>query len=456
MKHWFNTSNTTKLAFAAVLGALAFFGMIDPAAAAMGMFVIGEVEPTSIKELNAAMQGALGKLGDGIKQAQDVAMKALEEVRQEGTVHAKTADELKKMGEGNAALQTEVKKLSDRLLEAEQKMTAKPTAPEPSVVKSAGQIFAESDSFKQMIQSKGFNSLPVEIDRKAIVNATMNTLQPLVNGDRQPGIIMPAMRRLTIRDLLPQIPTGSNLVEYASELVFTNAAAPQGGTASPTGTGEGEAKPESTITFQMSTAAVITLAHWIGASRQVMSDAAQLAGYIDTRLSYGLKLEEEDELLNSSGTAGELNGLRNQATAFNGGVTNATALDTLLRAFLQVSLAEYEASAVVLHPTDWTNIMMLKDTQGRYLFSDPHSTELPRVWGRAVVPTASMTVGQFLTGAFDIGAAIYDREGVSIRVSDQHSDYFTRNLVAILCEERLTLVVYRPASFVTGALSYAG
>jgi HK97 family phage major capsid protein len=248
--------------------------------------------------------------------------------------------------------------------------------------------------------------------------------------------------------------TGSNSVEWVKELVFTNNAGPQYD-ASP-GTTEGALKPESGITFQLNTTAVITLAHWIPASRQVLADAPYLQDYIDMRLRYGLKLEEEDELLNGDGTAGTLNGLVNQATAFSGGATNQTAIDTLLKAMTQARLSFYEPNGVVMHPQDWTNILLLKDTTGRYLFGDPHTMDVPRIWGKPVVETPSQTQGQFILGAFDRAAQIVDREDASVRISDQHADFFTRNLVAILCEERLALLVTRPAAIVKGALSNAG
>jgi len=80
----------------------------------------------------------------------------------------------------------------------------------------------------------------------------------------RPGIVNAPQRRFTIRDLFPNVPTNSNLVEFASELVFTNNAGPQGGFTSPTSvTGEGEIKPESAMTFQLSNTPVITLAHFI-------------------------------------------------------------------------------------------------------------------------------------------------------------------------------------------------
>jgi HK97 family phage major capsid protein len=47
-----------------------------------------------------------------------------------------------------------------------------------------------------------------------------------------------------------------------------------------------------------------------------------------------------------------------------------------------------------------------------------------------------------------MGAMIWDREQASIRVSEHHDDYFTRNMVAVLCEERLAFTIFRPESFV--------
>ena len=181
-----------------------------------------------------------------------------------------------------------------------------------------------------------------------------------------------------------------------------------------------------------------------------------LQGYVDGRLRYGLMLEEEGELMTGTGANGKLNGLINNATAYSYGSTNATVLDTLLKAFLQISLQNLEPTGVVMHPTDWTNLMLLKDTTNRYLFSDPHSSEQPRVWGKDVVVTASQNSGYFLAGAFMLAAEIFDREDASVRVAEQHSTFFIENMVAILAEERLALAIYRAAAIVYGAVSHAG
>src|SRR6185503_16067245 len=109
------------------------------------------------------------------------------------------------------------------------------------------------------------------------------------------------------RDLIPQVRTDSNLIEFTSEATYTNNARPQGD-ASPGGI-EGETFAESALTFTLSNSAVVTIGHWIPASRQVLSDAGLLQGHISTRLLYGLKLEEEEELLTGNGSAGTLNGI---------------------------------------------------------------------------------------------------------------------------------------------------
>ncbi|MEG5435030.1 phage major capsid protein, partial [Enterobacter asburiae] len=123
-----------------------------------------------------------------------------------------------------------------------------------------------------------------------------------------PGIIMPGLRRLTIRDLLAQGRISSNALEYVREEVFTNNADV---------VAEKALKPESDITFSKQTANVKTIAHWVQASRQVMDDAPMLQSYVNNRLMYGLALKEEGQLLNGDGTGDNLEGLNKVATAYD-------------------------------------------------------------------------------------------------------------------------------------------
>lgn len=379
--------------------------------------------------------------------------KHAEEVKTNGTASAETKAALDKLG-------TQHTETAARLLVIEQKLTA-PGGNTGQENKSFGQMVVESDGFKAL-QSGQKSSGRIDVGsfhKTAIVNTTGQN-QPLVPDYRVPGIMMPmANRRLTIRDLIPSNPISSNLVQYTRELVFTNSAAMQTG-GSPN-SGENIAKAESGITFELANAAVQTLAHWIPASRQILDDAPALAGYINSRLMYGLKLEEENQLLNGGGTGNDLSGLVLLATDFDTTDVNSstdTYIDILRRAITQVGDSEFQADGFVLNPHDWETIQLVKTTgtasSGEYVFSNPHVVEADRIWGLPVVPTNSMTRGQFLCGAFSQGAGIWDRTGATIEVSREHASFFIQNMVAILCEERLALTVYRPKALIYGGFPY--
>jgi HK97 family phage major capsid protein len=66
------------------------------------------------------------------------------------------------------------------------------------------------------------------------------------------------------------------------------------------------------------------------------------------------------------------------------------------------------------------------------------------------VESQAMTAGEFLTGAFNLGAQVFDRMGVEVLLSTENSDDFEKNMCTIRVEERIALAVYRPESFVYG------
>ena len=68
-----------------------------------------------------------------------------------------------------------------------------------------------------------------------------------------------------------------------------------------------------------------------------------------------------------------------------------------------------------------------------------------------MVQTQAITVGKFLTGAFAMGAQVFDRWQSRVEVGYENDD-FTKNMDTILAEERLALAVYRPEAFVYGNL----
>ena len=343
-------------------------------------------------------------------------------------------------------LSVKAAELTDKAQELERKLAAGAEDGYGKQEDSVGEMLVKSDAFQAMQQGRA-KFARIEM-KAAIVNATGQN-QPLVADMRVPGIIANPNRVLTIRDLLPVGRTASNLVQFTRENVFTNSAGPQ--YASPAR--ENVTKPESGITFTLENAPVVTLAHFIPVSRQVLDDAPQLQSYVNGRLTYGLKLEEEDQLLNGTGASGNIGGILKAGnfTAYNRAATGDTKLDALRKSITQAALAEYPVDAIVLNPADWEEIELTKASDGQYIMANPVNAAGPQLWGKRIVATNSIPAGTFLTGAFMMGAQVWDRMDAAVQISYEDGDNFKKNMATLLAEERLALTIYRPAAFVSGS-----
>jgi len=370
------------------------------------------------------------------------------------------AEEVKGKAEAGEAMGTTAKELADqaiigmneakaRLDELEQKV-ARQRDDTIAEMKSLGETVTDDEAVKEFIERGGKGRVGVSVEQKAIIsglttNATGSAGAAIV-PQRIPGVQGVALRPLRVRDLLMAGRTNSNSIQFVQETAFTNAAATVTETA-------GTTKPQSDLQLNLVTSNVTTIAHWVQATRQILSDLPQLQSYIDGRLMYGLRFVEDNQLLNGAGTGTDLNGIYTQATAMTdqGIVASPTKIDVLRAAILQATLANLPASGIVVHPSDWFTIETAKDGQARYLVGDPQNRLQPRLWGLPVVETLAMAAGNFLTGAFDLGAQIFDRQDASVEISTEDGNNFVKNLVTILCEERLALAVYNTGCFVKGA-----
>lgn len=367
------------------------------------------------------------------------AEKANKEIKEHGTILADTKTVLDGLVKDGLGLQ-------DRLQDIEQKLARRFAANDPTDSKSVGEELSDSEDFKAL-QTRGRGI--ARIGRKAVTNITSATtgtggvgvgIQPT----RVPGIVADPERQFVIRDLIMPGRTGSNAVEFVQESGFQNMAAIQAT--------EGAAKAQSDISFALKTTNVVTIAHWFRASKQVLSDIPLLQSYINGRAIYGLKYKEEEQILAGNGVGGNMLGLIPQASAFKNALRKAgdTKIDTLRRAILQVRIAEYRASAIALNPVDWADIELTKDSTGSYIWVNVQEGGAQRLWKLPVVDSNAVPEGEFLVGAMNIAAQIFDREEAAVEVSTEDGDNFRTNMVTIRAEERLAMAVYREESFVHG------
>ncbi|HCZ47956.1 MAG TPA: phage major capsid protein [Gammaproteobacteria bacterium] len=381
------------------------------------------------------IQAELKRISDDIKS---YAEKAQDEIK----AHAKLSDETRVKVDQLLTTQGE---LQARLQSAEQ-MVAKLESGggRPAAPQSMGEQLTSNEAYQAFVKNPGAKfRTPVQ----AAITSGGSSGGAAIDPMRVPGIITPPNQRLFVRDLLSWGRTSSNSIEYVRETGFTNAA-------DVVSENPASGKPESDIEFELDSENVATIAHWVHASKQVLADAPMMQSYIDGRLRYGLKLKEEAQLLKGSGVGLNINGIVTQASAYvNPGVTVTAEnrIDRLRLAILQAELAEYYADGIVLHPTDWAAIELLKTSEEhQYLFANPRMMTAASLWSRPVVPSQSMDVGEFLVGSFQQGAQGWDRQDVALIVSLEDRDNVIKNMVTLLVEERLALTVYRPEAFVTG------
>jgi HK97 family phage major capsid protein len=399
------------------------------------------------EELLTEIKADLKRVTDDVKAT---AERALSQSKDAGTLTA----ELKATADKLLVEQTDVKAKLDKVQAKIEGLQERNAELEQRVLTSGkpGGVEKPKSMAEQVIGSDGFKAYAAAGARgtsRFSVNMALTSgsgsAGELIWSDRETAIVGIPRRTMTIRQLLTQGRTTSNLVEYARQVSRSTTARP---------VTEGAAKPEADYTWERDDAAVRTIAHWVHVSRQAMDDAAQLQTEIDGELRYGLELEEELQLLKGDGLNQNLAGLVGQADSYSAAfaVQDEQDIDILRLGLLQVSLNEYPADAIVLHPTNWARIELLKDGEKRYLWSNPRAPGQPGLWGLPVVVTQSMEADEFLVGAFRTAATIYDRMDAEVVISSEDRDNFIKNMLTVRAEKRLALAVKRPSAMVTGEL----
>lgn len=314
---------------------------------------------------------------------------------------------------------------------------------------SLGAELLASEIGKWLRDTKGTRSGTWRSPSVELMAATL-TEDPASGGALvQPQVLQPIiptpLPQTTVLDLLASGNTSSNAINSLVETLFTNAA---------DAVAEGAVKPESTLTFAGVMDPVRKVAHWLPVSDELLEDEPGMQSYVDQRLKAGVRVALDRELLNGSGVAPHIDGILNRdglAAPVAQGAGGP--LDAIAQQIGAIETAtNLTVDGIVLNPTDWLMMQLLKDSNGNYLGGSPFTGSPGTLWGRRVAPSTGMAAGTALVGAFKTAAMVFLKGGLRVEISNSHSDYFIRNLLAIRAEVRAALAVFRPAAFgkVTG------
>jgi len=337
-------------------------------------------------------------------------------------------------------------------------------------MKSLGLQVVGSEQFKAAMEPfAGMGSIPKghhfatqPINVKTLITGADSTSAGVFVRNEDSGIVeMLGRAPRHLRDLISVRRTGSDAVDYVVQTSHTNNAAEVAEAttpAAPTQDGStgplikaagGGYKPEGAWAFELRTANVKTIAEWVPASKRALADVAQLEGLINDELRQDLADREEGQVLNGNGTGENLTGI----LATSGIQTQAFATDIFTSVRKGITKARtvgrVNPSAILMNPADKETVDLAREGAGTgaFLGGGPFGVAANSLWGIPVVESEYQPSGFALVGDF-AKAVLWDREEATVSITDSHEDFFVRNLVAILAEERVAFAVTRPTAFV--------
>jgi HK97 family phage major capsid protein len=231
---------------------------------------------------------------------------------------------------------------------------------------------------------------------------------PAPASEGQPGSLLPfelsdryfqlPLEPTRISDFLPSVGAvgpGSVYLQHS------------GNAASPAVVPELQAKPDIGLQLSQQEVKYSVLAGLAGCSRQLLSDVSSVnAGsgweqFIPQELFRSLVNFENSFLLDGDSDTGAkgLNTWTGTLTRDHSGTADTDDIDTIVKSAndIRVGSAFGNADLVILHPSDWTRIRLLRSDYGLFLLrpDDPLTINgLDNLWGMRVVTTTQQTEGK--------------------------------------------------------------
>lgn len=245
-------------------------------------------------------------------------------------------------------------------------------------------------------------------------------------------------------EALPFRSVAGPLVRYLRQTTRTNNAAP---------VAAGAVKPTSTYTVSQVDGSLHVIAHVSEAFDEYMvEDNGSLLGFVQAEMVHGLYQAVEDQVLNGTGTAPALRGIKNTS----GVQLQAFATDmwlTTRAAVTKVEVIGYAPQFFVMHPSDWEKFETGAFSSGNYILNAEGRGNLPvdaaarRLWGVPVVTSVKQAPTDALLVSSNAVQLLGDGQLKTVTTNAMNDD-FSRNQLRMRVESRFELAVTSPAGVV--------
>jgi HK97 family phage major capsid protein len=354
-------------------------------------------------------------------------------------------------GKADELLKSEIKNLEVKFTEIHSRIDAAEIAAKKTATGATVKSFKDSliegiskGALESML-SGGSRSAKFEIKAGDMTVANSFTGE-VIPAQYVPGIKYDPTRAVHVRQLLPQGSTNADVVRYVKESAYDNGAAPKA---------QGSTLNESDFDLTAYDANVQKIGTYFRISEEMLADTAQLTSYLAARAPEKLLTVEDTQLLSGNGTAPNLTGIITSATdfaagSFAGAINAANEFDVLTVAINQLALVNYTPDYIMLNPTDFHKIVLLKATTNEYLKEQVYMGLQPQFLGIPVVINTAVPAGDYLVGNFAVGTQLWIRQNLSLEFFREDGTNVRDGFVTVRLVERIALTNYAPLAFVNG------
>ena len=236
-----------------------------------------------------------------------------------------------------------------------------------------------------------------------------------VAGEEVVGQIKHAPSRIDrIRSIIPIGTTNAQTIRFPKETGYSDNAAAKA---------EGAALGQTDFDITGTSVNLERIGTYLRLTDEMLSDTPTLSSYLAARIPAKVLNAEDNEILNGDGSSPNLDGLFTDATAFvtgvsgvfTGEVESANQYDVLIAAINQLAIIDVVAEGIILNPSDFHKLVLLKNSQNSYLKEQLWQGIKPSIAGLPVYLNPACTAGKFILGAFSTATQLWIRENLRER-----------------------------------------
>jgi HK97 family phage major capsid protein len=211
-------------------------------------------------------------------------------------------------------------------------------------------------------------------------------------------------------------------------------------------TSEGGTKSQSDVTYIERTVNLENVTHFIKVSTKMLAQPSYIVNAVRSRLLRKLQLKKQQQLLSGDGTAPDIKGIKEWATAFAAGDYAGSVIEPNINDLIRVLVGQIAENgedfmpnyAIVSHKT-LADMDLKKASDGHYVLPPFSTLDNRTISGVRVIASNEFTNDELIVGDFTKANYAF-KNSVQVSINLDGND-FTKNMRTILAEQPIALFV---------------